>query len=257
MIEVRHLSKSFEDPDGREIPAVVNAGFSCIAGEIYGLLGPNGAGKTTTLRCLATILTPTSGTIHIAGHDAAEHPEAIRASIGFLTANAGLYGRLTPRETLQFFGGLHGLRGAALEQRVENALDLFDVRGFADRPNDRLSTGMRQRVGLARALVHDPPVVILDEPTSGLDPIVSRLVEETVVDLARRGKCVLLSTHSLTQAEEICGRMGLIAEGRVVAEGTAEELCAIAGSLSLRDAFFKLVRETQQATEAQEALDAV
>jgi sodium transport system ATP-binding protein len=247
MIHVHELTKLFEDPDGGEIAAVREASLTCVAGEIYGLLGPNGAGKTTTLRCLATVLSPTSGGATIAGHDLRREPEAVRRSIGFLSGTTGLYGRLTPRETLRFFGTLYDLTGARLEARVEEVLRLFEITGYADRPNDRLSTGMKQRVSLARALVHDPPVLILDEPTTGLDPIVSRIVEEAVQLLARAGKCVLFSTHLLSQADEMCSRLGLIARGRVVAEGSVAELCELTGTSSLRNAFFSLVREGSDA----------
>lgn len=243
MIDVQALSKTYEEPDGPPIPAVTNATFSARAGEIYGLLGPNGAGKTTTLRCLATILTPTSGTATIAGHDLVREPDAVRRTIGFLSANTGLYGKLTPRETLQFFAGLHGLTGNALNQRVQSVLELFAITDYADRPNDRLSTGMKQRVGLARAVVHDPPVIILDEPTNGLDPIVSKVVEDAVLSLANAGKCVVLSTHLLDQAEELCARVGVIGHGRVLAEGTIPELCAASGTSTLRAAFFALVEQ--------------
>ena len=243
MIRVSHLTKKYEDPDGGEVPAVTDASLSCAAGEIYGLLGPNGAGKTTTLRCLATVLSPTSGTAEIAGHDLIREPEAIRRSIGFLSASTGLYARLTPRETLRFFASLYGLQDDALEQRVEATLKLFDVTEYADRPNDRLSTGMKQRVGLARAVVHDPPVLILDEPTSGLDPIVTQTVESAVQTLAQAGKCVLLSTHSLSQAEDICHRIGVIGHGRVLGEGTIAELCEKTATKNLRQAFFALVKE--------------
>ena len=241
MIQVHHLTKTYEDPDGGEVAAASDVNLTCRAGEIYGLLGPNGAGKTTTLRCLATILTPTRGTATIAGHDLVTDPQAVRRSIGFLSASTGLYARLTPRETLRFFGSLHGMKGPELERRVEQVLTMFDITGYADRPNDRLSTGMKQRVGLARAAVHDPPVLILDEPTSGLDPVVSRTVEEAVRSLAAAGKCVLFSTHLLSQAEDICSRIGVIGRGRVLAEGTIPELCAATETRNLRDAFFKLV----------------
>ena len=247
MIEVRELTKTYEDPDGGEVAAVTRASLSCAAGEIYGLLGPNGAGKTTTLRCLATVLAPTAGTATIAGHDLIQEPEAVRRSIGFLSASTGLYARLTPRETLRFFGSLYGLDGAQLDQRVEETLKLFDVTEYADRPNDRLSTGMKQRVSLARAVVHDPPVLILDEPTTGLDPIVSETVEVAVVTLARAGKCVLLSTHMLSQAEDICNKIGVIGRGRVLGEGTIEELCARTGTQNIRQAFFALVRNEREA----------
>jgi sodium transport system ATP-binding protein len=249
MVDVRGLSKTYEEPTGGVIAAADKVSLSCKAGEIFGLLGPNGAGKTTTQRCLATILTPTSGTATIAGHDLLKEPESVRRSIGFLSANTGLYARLTPRETLRFFASLHGMKGAALETRVNEVLELFDITAYADRPNDRLSTGMKQRVGLARAAVHDPPVLILDEPTTGLDPIVSRTVEQAVIALARRGKCVLFSTHLLAQAEDICDRIGVIRGGRVVAEGTIEQLITQTGTNSLRAAFFALVGAEQDADE--------
>jgi sodium transport system ATP-binding protein len=241
MIEVRGLVKTYEDPDGGTVRAVDDATLSCAAGEIYGLLGPNGAGKTTTLRCLATILAPTGGAATVAGHDVVREPEAVRRMLGFLSSTTGLYNKLTPRETLRFFGELHGLKGKTLAARVDETLALFAVTDYADRPNDRLSTGMKQRVSLARAAVHDPPVLILDEPTTGLDPLVTRTVEEAVRRLAEAGKCVLFSTHHLAQAESLCSRLGLIARGRVVAEGTADELRARTGTDTLADAFFALV----------------
>ena len=247
MIEVEHLAKSYEDPDGGLVNAVVDATLSCSAGEIYGLLGPNGAGKTTTLRCLATTLTPTGGRARIAGHDLVTEPEAVRQNIGFLSASIGLYNRLTPRETLTFFAQLYGMTGPLLETRIDHVLQLFDITSYADRPNDRLSTGMKQRVGLARAVVHDPPVLILDEPTSGLDPIVSRTVERAVQSLAADGKCVLLSTHLLDQADAICSRIGVIGRGRVLAEGTVAQLCAQTHTKNLRGAFFALVGEEEHA----------
>jgi sodium transport system ATP-binding protein len=242
MIRVEHLSKSFEDPNGDPVFAVVDASLSCSAGEIYGLLGPNGAGKTTTLRCLATVLVPSGGRATVAGHDVVREADAVRRKIGFVSSSTGIYQRLTPRETLRLFGALHDLQGDELESRVEQTLTLFDVTGYADRPNDRLSTGMKQRVSLARAVVHDPPVIIMDEPTNGLDPIVTATVEEAVKSLAAAGKCVLFSTHMLSQAEEICHRIGVIGAGKVLGEGTIPELCAKTGASSLRQAFFALVK---------------
>jgi sodium transport system ATP-binding protein len=241
MVQVQNLSKIYEEPGGAEHVAVSGATLTCLPGQIYGLLGPNGAGKTTTLRCLATVLRPTAGTATVAGYDLLKQPEDVRRSIGFLSGSTGLYQRLTPRETVRFFGQLYGLAGAHLESRVTEVLDLFRINEYADRPNDRLSTGMKQRVGLARAIVHDPPVVILDEPTSGLDPIVTRDVEDAVSALAAAGRCVILSTHSLSQAEDICARIGVIAHGKVLAEGTTQELCSSTQTPNLRQAFFKLV----------------
>jgi sodium transport system ATP-binding protein len=242
MIQVHDLKKEYEDPDGGIIAAVAGANFHCRAGEIYGLLGPNGAGKTTTLRCLATILTPTSGSATIAGFDLMTQPQEVRKNVGFLSASTGLYGRLTPRETLRFFVSLYGIAGAELHRRVELTLEMFKITDYADRPADRLSTGMKQRVSLARAVVHDPPVLILDEPTTGLDPIVSLAVEQAVQGLAAAGKCVLFSTHLLDQAEAICHRLGVIGSGKVLAEGTVQELKQKTRTDNLRGAFFELVK---------------
>jgi sodium transport system ATP-binding protein len=255
MIQVHSLTKTYEDPDGGEIVAVRDASITCEAGQIYGLLGPNGAGKTTTLRCLATVLTPTAGTATIAGHDLIREPEAVRRSIGFLSASTGNYARLTPRETLRFFAQLYGLAGDALDRRVEETLRLFEVTDYADRPNDRLSTGMKQRVGLARAVVHDPPVIILDEPTTGLDPIVTQTVELAVQSLAMGGKCVLLSTHMLSQAEDICHKIGVIGRGQVLAEGTIPELCTRTRTTTLRQAFFALVKDDPSVSVVTEVVD--
>lgn len=246
MVEVRALTKIYEEPGGAEHVAVQSANLTCHPGEIYGLLGPNGAGKTTTLRCLATVLKPTSGTATVAGFDLITQSEEVRRNIGFLSGTTGLYQRLTPRETVRFFGQLYGLSGDHLESRVDQVIKLFRIEDYADRPNDRLSTGMKQRVGLARAIVHDPPVVILDEPTSGLDPIVTRDVEDAVVSLAKAGRCVILSTHSLSQAEDICARIGVIGHGKVLGEGTIPELCAATGTPNLRQAFFKLIETYDQ-----------
>jgi len=245
MIEVTNLRKTYDDPDGGEIAAVAGASFNCRAGEIYGLLGPNGAGKTTTLRCLATILTPTGGSATIAGCDLLTQSQDVRRNIGFLSASTGLYARLTARETLRFFGALYGLAGRVLEDRVDRVIDMFQIGEYADRTADRLSTGMKQRLGLARAVVHDPPVLILDEPTTGLDPIVSLAVERAVQSLAAAGKCVLFSTHLLDQAQAICHRLGVIGRGRVLAEGTVQELMASTGTENLRGAFFKLVEDAE------------
>lgn len=241
MIDVRSLSKHYEDPDGNTVRAASNIVLHAKPGEVYGLLGPNGAGKTTTLRCLATILTPTAGTALIAGFDVVTQPSAVRRHLGFVSGSTGLYARLTPRETLTFFAKLNRLPQAEISDRVEATLKLFHVTDYADRPNDRLSTGMKQRVSLARALVHNPPVVILDEPTSGLDPVASQHVEDAIAELRTAGKCVLLSTHMMYQAEDLCDRLGVIGHGQVLAEGTAGEILALTRQPNLRKAFFHLV----------------
>lgn len=252
MVDVRGLSKIYDEPNGGQIFAANDVTLSCGAGEIFGLLGPNGAGKTTTLRCLATILTPTRGGATIAGHDLIKEPEMVRRSIGFLSGTTGVYARLTPRETLRFFGAMYGWQGERLEKRVEEVLAMFDVTSYADRPNDRLSTGMKQRVSLARAIVHDPPVLILDEPTTGLDPVVSRTVEQAVRKLADAGKCVVFSTHMLWQAEEICDRVAVMAGGKVLGTGTAVELRQRYDAKDLKEAFFKMIEAANLTADARE-----
>lgn len=250
MIEVLGLTKQYEDPGGGVVAAASEIRFTAVPGQIFGLLGPNGAGKTTTLRCLSTILTPTGGTARVAGHDIVSHPALVRKNLGFVSGSTGLYAKLTPRETLRFFGKLNEVPKTELEDRVEATLRRFAVTSYADRPNDRLSTGMKQRVSLARAIVHDPPVVILDEPTSGLDPIASQNVEEAIMELRSAGKCVLLSTHMMYQAEEMCDRLGVIGAGKMLAEGTAADILASTGEPDLRRAFFKLVSESGTDTPA-------
>src|SRR3954469_1682527 len=251
-VDVRQLSKVYEDPTGGQIAAADSVSLSCAAGEIFGLLGPNGAGKTTTLRCLATILTPTGGGATVAGYDLLTQPEEVRRNIGFLSGTTGVYARLTPRETLRFFGAMYGWSGQRLEERVEHVLAMFDVTSYADRPNDRLSTGMKQRVGLARAVVHDPPVLILDEPTTGLDPVVSRTVEQAVRALADAGKCVVFSTHMLWQAEEICDRVAVMAGGKVLGVGTARELRERYKAKDLKEAFFKMIEAAHLTADPRE-----
>ena len=253
-VSAEGLVKRFGRPGSDTVAAVDGIDLEVRRGEVFGVLGPNGAGKTTTLRCLATILTPTRGQATIAGYDLLKQPEMIRRNIGFLSGTTGVYARLTPRETLRFFGAMYGWSGDRLERRVEEVLHMFDVTSYADRPNDRLSTGMKQRVGLARAVVHDPPVLILDEPTTGLDPVVSRTVEQAVRSLADAGKCVVFSTHMLWQAEEICDRVGIMAAGRVLGVGTAEELRQRTSSKDLREAFFKMIEAAHLTADPREVL---
>jgi sodium transport system ATP-binding protein len=219
-IEVRDLRKRFFNPD--PVVAVDGVSFTCQPGQVYGLLGPNGAGKTTTLRVLATLLTPESGSALVNGHDVVTAPERVRASIGYLSASTGLYGRLSARELLDHFARLQGVDDA--RGRVEALLDRFEIRRFADTRCDRLSTGMKQKVNIARAVVHDPPIVILDEPTSGLDVVVAQVVLRFVEESRDAGRCVLYSTHIMSEAERLCDRIAIVHQGSIRAEGSLTEL---------------------------------
>jgi len=236
-ITVEHLRKRF----GAAL-AVDDLSFSVSPGEIYGLLGPNGAGKTTTLRVLAGILAPTSGRATVAGVEVAADPQAARGRLGFLTGTTGLYARLTGRELLDYFGRLHGLSRQSIAARTALLAGVLDLDPLLDRRCEALSTGQRQRLSVARAVVHDPPVLVLDEPTVGLDVLASRFLREFVRAERDRGKAVIFSTHYLAEAELLCDRIGLLHRGRLIAEGSPAELRArAAGATSLEEAFLRLV----------------
>jgi sodium transport system ATP-binding protein len=242
-IDACGLRKTFHDPQRGEVEAVRGLDLDCRQGEIYGLLGPNGAGKTTTLRILASILSPSSGTALIDGIDVAADPLEVRRRIGFLSGSTGLYPRLTAREMLEYFGRLHGLDEARLATRVEELLETFHIKPFENGRCESLSTGQRQRVSIARAVLHDPPVLILDEPTTGLDILAAGDMIDFIQSRREAGTCVLFSTHILSEAERLCDRIGVIDQGRMLAVGTLAELRERTGVEWLEDVFKALVAE--------------
>jgi sodium transport system ATP-binding protein len=241
LIEVEDLAKVFPNHDGGEVHAVDGVSFSCRQGEVFGLLGLNGAGKTTTLRMLSTVLTPTRGTARIAGHDIRENARAVRHSIGFLSGTTGLYHRLTAEETLRFFGEFHGLTGARLDERVQTVLTTFGIDKYRNQRCEKLSTGMKQKVSIGRAVVHDPPVLILDEPTAGLDVLAAAATLDFVQSCRASGKCVLFSTHIMSEVERLCDRIAIIHQGTVRAMGTLAELRERTGTHYLEDVFRAIV----------------
>ena len=238
MMEVMGLVKHFGP-----VRAVDGISFSARDGEVLGLLGPNGAGKSTTLRLLSTVLRPTAGTARVDGHDLIREPAAVRAALGVLPEYWGLYGRLTPREHLRYFGRLYGLDGSRLERRIEEVTALFAIGEHADRRCEPFSKGMKQKVALGRALIHDPRHLLLDEPTAGLDVMSARGVREVIARLRDEGCCLILSTHILGEAERLCDRLELIHHGRIVASGTPEAVRNQAGVETLEEAFVALVGE--------------
>jgi sodium transport system ATP-binding protein len=209
-------------------------------GEVYALLGPNGAGKTTALRCIAGLLRPSSGTALVDGRDVRIEPLEVRRRIGFLSASMGLYERLTPRELIQFFGRLHGVPEEVLDRRIDALVATFAMEPFARRGCGTLSTGQRQRVSLARTLVHDPPALILDEPTLGLDVLSGEAIHNFIRESRARGKAILFSTHHMEEVELLADRVGVLAGGRLVTEGTIGDLLRETGERSLARAFLKL-----------------
>ena len=241
MIEARNLTKIFHDKKRGEIRAVDGVSFTCRPGRIYGLLGANGAGKTTTLRLLATLLRPTRGGATVGGFDIAADPERVRASVGFLATSTALYGRLTARETITYFGRLNGLSAAAVAERIARLVDELDLHEFLDRRVEKISTGMKQKTSIARTLVHDPAVLIFDEPTIGLDVMTARNIVRFVRDCRARGKTVIYSTHVMSEVEKLCDIVGIIHHGRLVAEGTLDELRTRYGETDMEEIFVRAV----------------
>lgn len=224
MIEAVKLCKNFKDKKRGDIHAVDSVSFSCKPGEIYGLLGANGAGKTTTLRILATILSASSGSANVAGFDVVREPQRVRAHVGFLSTATALYDRLTAVETVEYFGQLFGLDSATIQHRTNELFKALDMDEFRDRRCAKLSTGMKQKVSIARTLIHDPPVMIFDEPTNGLDVMAARSITDFIRQCRDRGKTVIFSTHVMTEVEKLCDRIGIIHAGKMRTEGTLEQL---------------------------------
>jgi sodium transport system ATP-binding protein len=245
VIQVEQLSKSFYDYRKGWTPAVDGVSFECHPGAIYGLLGPNGAGKTTTLRMLSTVLKPTGGRANVAGHDVVLEPEKVRARIGYMSASTGIYDRMTAWELVEYFGRLYGLEPAPLRGRMESIFDWLQMNDFRDVLGSKMSTGMKQKVSIARTIVHDPPVLIFDEPTSGLDVLVARAVLQKIAELRDRGKTVLFSTHAMHEVEKLCSRVAIIHKGRLQAEGHPEALLQQYGQPDLEELFFHLVERAE------------
>ena len=241
MIKVEHLCKSFLDYRRGWVPAVDDVNFECRRGEIFGLLGPNGAGKTTTLRILSTVLRPTAGRAVVAGYDVVKEPEAVRAHIGYMSASTNIYERMTAWELVEYFGRLYGLPPDRLRERMEKIFTWLQMHDFRDVLGSKMSTGMRQKVSIARAIVHDPPVMIFDEPTSGLDVLVARAVLRKILELRDQGKTIIFSTHSMHEVEALCSRVAIIHRGRVQAEGSPDELLDRYAQPDLEELFFALV----------------
>jgi sodium transport system ATP-binding protein len=249
VIHVESLCKSFLDYQRGWVFAVRDVSFDCRSGEIFGLLGPNGAGKTTTLRILSTVLKPTSGRAIVAGHDVVAEPQAVRSSIGYMSASTGIYDRMTAWELVEYFGRLYGLSSDRLRERMETIFDWLKMNDFRDVLGSKMSTGMKQKVSIARTIVHDPPVLIFDEPTSGLDVLVQRVVLQKILELRDQGKAIVFSTHSMHEVEKLCQRVAIIHKGQLQAEGTPRELLERFDQPDLEELFFTLV-ECADASEA-------
>ena len=243
MIIAEHLRKTFpgRGKSKQRVVAVDDVGFEARDGEITGLLGPNGAGKTTTLRMLYTLMRPESGRVLVDGRDVAVDAEAARRALGVLPDARGVYKRLTARENIRYFGELHGMSPAVIAERTRVLAEALQMEDFLDRQTEGFSQGQRTKTAIARALVHDPRNVILDEPTNGLDVMTTRGLRDFLRQLRGEGHCVIFSSHIMQEVAALCDRIVVIADGRVVAEGSPDALRAQAGSNNLEDAFVRLI----------------
>lgn len=241
MITVDRLTKRFSDLQTGGFTALEDVSFEVRAGEILGLLGPNGAGKTTCLRILSTVLRPSSGTAFVAGYDVAIHPTEVRSRIGFMSNNTGIYDRMTAWEMVEYFGRLYGIPEATLQTRIGQLFDRLSMNNIRDVLGSKMSTGMKQKVSIARTIVHDPPVLIFDEPTSGLDVLVARNVVDEIKSLREQGKCIIYSTHIMREVEKLCHRIAIIYKGRILAMGSVEELADRYEQPDMEELFFQLI----------------
>jgi len=246
MIHVNRLTKSFRDLRRGKVTAVDRVSFDVRPGEIFGLLGPNGAGKTTCLRILSTVLRPTAGIATIAGFNVDTHPAEVRARIGFMSGNTGVYDRMTARELVQYYGRLYGMAEEALERRLDELFATLQMDDFRDTLGAKMSTGMKQKVSIARTIIHDPPVMIFDEPTAGLDVLVARALLKTIASLKSQGKCIIFSTHIMREVEKLCDRVAIIHKGRILAEGSVAELERRYGQHDMEELFFDLISKHER-----------
>ena len=239
---VRGLAKTFYDEARGEVHAVQGIDFEGRAGEIFGLLGANGAGKTTTLRMLSTVLAPTAGSASVMGYDVIADPALVRRNLGFYSASTALYPRLTARETIEFFARINQYPKDKTAERVNYLVDRFGISRYANARIDRLSTGMKQKVSIARTVAHDPPVLIFDEPTVGLDVLNALEMHEVIREFRAHGKTIVFSTHVMSEAEKLCDRIAIIHNGRLLACDTLDRLRSLTGIHYLEDIFLHYVK---------------
>ncbi len=238
MIKVKNLEKDFGS-----FKAVNKISFEVNPGEIFGLLGPNGAGKTTTLRMIAGLITPTGGEVEVCGYSLKQAQE-IKKNIGFLTGSTALYGRLTPVEVLEYFGTLNFMPEDLKKERIKRLVTLFQMEEFQNRWCQKLSTGQKQRVSIARTILHEPKILIFDEPTSGLDIISGQIILDFIKSSKDAGKAVIFSTHNMSEAGFLCDRLGLVYKGNMIATGTIEELKELTQAKTLREVFLSLINQS-------------
>jgi sodium transport system ATP-binding protein len=250
MIHVRNLTKIYKDLSEGDFVALGGISFDAMPGQVFGLLGPNGAGKTTALRILSTMLKPTDGTAVINGVDVTLTPDLVRRQIGFVSVNTAIYDRMTAWEMVYLFGRLNGMTEEYLNQRMEILFSRFQMNNLRNTLGSKMSTGMRQKVSIVRALIHDPPVLIFDEATSGLDLLVSREVFRTIEQLRDEGKCIIYSSHIMSEVERLCDFVAIMHRGEIISQGTLPELSERHGISDFEELFYQLVATTEDKWES-------
>lgn len=243
MIRVEGLTKCYDDVLRGQFTALEGVTFHARPGEIFGLLGPNGAGKTTMLRILSTLLRPTSGTATVNGFDVVTQPSLVRHQLGFVSNTTAVYDRMTAWEMVEYFGRLYGITGEILRERMETVFQRLQMQGIRDVLGGKMSTGMKQKVSIARAMIHDPPVLIFDEATAGLDVLVARSLLATAMELRDQGKCIVFSTHIMREAERLCDRIAILHCGHILSQGRLDELAKRHSEDDLEELFFQLISD--------------
>lgn len=246
MIHVHELTKNYPDLRRGQFEALKGISFHARPGQIFGLLGPNGAGKTTALRILSTVLRPSGGSATVNGFDVVTQSAQVRRQIGYMSASTAVYDRMTGWEMVEYFGRLHGIPRKELSERMESLFERLKMNDTRDVLGAKMSTGMKQKVSVARAVVHDPPVLIFDEATVGLDVLVARALLETVAELRDGGKCIVYSTHIMREAEKLCDRIAILHRGTILTEGTLEEVRERHGQHDIEELFFQLISQHDQ-----------
>jgi len=246
LIEITKLTKIFKKGGKEEVIAINNANFTVNKGEIFGLLGPNGAGKTTTLRIISTILKPTSGDVKVSGHSVTDEPDEVRKNIGFLTGETRLYERLTPREIFFYFGRLYNMQEGEIEERLEEIVPMLELKEVLYQRVSTLSSGWKQRVSIGRTVIHNPEIFVLDEPLTGLDILARRSATEFIKQSKEQGKAVIFSTHVMSEAEELCDRVGFIHKGDILDVGDKEGIKEKIKKNSLEETFIELMRRKDE-----------
>ena len=246
LVQVNNLCKSYPDSIQGEFIALDNVSFVAKAGEVFGLLGPNGAGKTSALRILATILQPTSGSVRIFNFDVTKQPDYVRHSIGFVSNNTAIYDRMSAWELVEYFGKLYALPDDQLYPRMESLFRKLQMDDFRECPGAKMSTGMKQKTSIARALIHDPPVLIFDEASLGLDVMVARALQSIVLDLRNEGKCIIYSTHIMREVERLCDRVAIMYKGVVIDSGTLDDMAERHKQDDFEELFYQLLIQSDE-----------